>query len=349
MTTLTLDRCEDAQRRLAAFLGELTDQPLCDDLSVTLIAGGRSNPTYQLGFNGRRWVLRRPPYGHVLPTAHDMQREFRVLSALQETAVPVPEVYASCEDSSIIGAPFYLMEMLDGTTVRNRGQSASLTTEQRQSFSSSMVQTLADLHSIDPANVGLSGWGRPDGYLARQLDRWHRQWTASASIERPQVERILEALHAALPTTRYPGIVHGDFKTDNLIVSRTDPTHILGLLDWEMSTLGDTLADVGVMISFWDQIGEAFNPITAGVTALPGFPTRDELLDLYARRRGIDITGIDWYVVFADFKIAVILEGINARFQQGLTTDGNFQSVGAMVEPLLERALTRIAHSSGLA
>ncbi|MBY6414210.1 phosphotransferase family protein [Rhodococcus sp. BP-252] len=316
------------------------------DLTTRLIAGGRSNPTYEIGDGTRQWILRRPPQGHVLPTAHDMGREYRAMSSLRDSTVPVPRTVGLCEDSSVIGASFYVMDKLDGITLRTQSDTEELTEQQRTGITDSMIDTLVALHSLDPADVGLSDWGNPDGFLERQLRRWMRQWDASATSERPEVAEIHRRLTAALPQKSFPGIVHGDFKIDNMMVDRSDPTKILGVLDWEMSTLGDTLTDLGILCSFWDQEGEFLNPITAGATALPGFPTRDEVVRRYIAARGIDVPDIDWYLVFADFKVAVILEGIHARHQQGHTEGEDFSTVGEMVGPLLGRALERASASS---
>ncbi|MDZ7883789.1 MAG: phosphotransferase family protein, partial [Mycobacterium sp.] len=163
------------------------------------------------------------------------------------------------------------------------------------------------------------------GAVYRQLKRWQRQWASSATSPRPEVDEVYGRLGASMPDTRFHGIVHGDFKIDNLMVARDDPTSILGLLDWEMSTLGDTLTDLGILCSFWDHEGEFFNPITAGATAMAGFPTRDEIVDAYALARRVDVSELDWYLVFADFKIAVILEGIHARHLQGHTAGADFE------------------------
>lgn len=314
-------------------------------LTARLIAGGRSNPTYELTDGSNFWILRRPPRGHVLPTAHDMGREYRALSSLAGTSVPVPRTVGLCQDLNVIGAPFYVMDKLHGTTLRTQHDTAQLTRTQRAGLADSMMTTLADLHSIDPAGVGLSEWGNPDGFLTRQLHRWQRQWDASATSERPEVAELHSRLTASLPTRSYPGIVHGDFKIDNMMVDASDPTCILGVLDWEMSTLGDTVTDLGILCSFWDHEDEFFNPITAGATALPGFPTRDELVQRYLTTRSIDVPNIDWYLVFADFKIAVILEGIHARHAQGHTQGEDFVDVGDMVGPLLGRALERASAS----
>jgi aminoglycoside phosphotransferase (APT) family kinase protein len=332
--------------RLATWLAAVVGGELAGELRATLIAGGRSNPTYEVTDGDRSWVLRRPPHGHVLPTAHDMGREYRVLDALRDSAVPVPRVLGICTDASVIGASFYVMDKLEGVALRTQADTARISEQERERLAESMIRTLVALHEIDPAEVGLADWGRPDGYLERQLKRWRGQWEASATKPRDEVDELLRRLSTARPTKPQPGIVHGDFKVDNIMVDRSDPSRIIGVLDWEMSTLGDTLTDLGILCSFWDNEGEFYNPITAGATALPGFPTRDEVVARYATLRGIDVADLDWYMVFADFKIAVILEGIHARHLQGHTTGEDFAGVGAMVGPLLGRALQIASASS---
>lgn len=329
-----------------AWLDEVMDGDVGDSVTARQIAGGRSNPTYELSDGRRSFVLRRPPHGMVLETAHDMGREYRVMTALQHTPVPVPRTRGLCDDHRVIGAQFYVMDKLDGVTLRNQEDTARLSAEQRRGLAEAMVEILAALHQVDPDEVGLGDWGRPEGYLERQLKRWRRQWEASFTRPREEVEELLTRLTSSLPESRYPGIVHGDFKLDNMMVDRNDPTTILGVLDWEMSTLGDTLTDLGILGSFWDQQDEFFNPITGGATALPGFPTRDELVEMYVEARGIDVPDIAWYLVFADFKIAIILEGMHARHVEGHTVGEDFEGIGEMVDPLLSRALERASASS---
>lgn len=343
-TAVALD--EPSTTRVRSWLVDRETQPVGAQLRTRLIAGGRSNPTYELSDGQRFWILRRPPVGHVLPTAHDMGREYRIMTALSGSVVPVPRTIGLCQDSSILGAPFYVMDKLHGITLRTADDTLRLTPAQRTALAYASIQTLTDLHGIEPSTVGLQDWGRPDGYLERQLSRWQRQWDSSATALRAEVAELRSRLAAALPESRYPGIIHGDFKIDNLMVDSTDPTRIIGLLDWEMSTLGDTLTDLGILCSFWDHENEFHNPITAGATALPGFPTRDDLVNAYLTARQIDVAEIDWYLVFADFKIAVILEGIHARHLQGHTEGEDFEGVGTMVEPLLNRALERASRSS---
>ncbi|TNC25196.1 phosphotransferase family protein [Amycolatopsis alkalitolerans] len=308
---------------------------------MRLITGGRSNPTYVISAGDRSWVLRRPPYGFVLPTAHDMGREFRVLSALAGSKVPVPAVIGLCEDTSVIGAPFYVMERINGITLRTARETERITADERRALSEAIVDTLVTLHEVPIEAVGLSGWGRPRHYLARQLARWRRQWESSRTSPRPEVDELLTRLGRTLPVSTEFGIVHGDYKIDNLMVDPGARSRILAVLDWEMSTLGDTLADIGILASFWDDPGEPPNPITAGATALPGFLARHEVIELYAARRDVDPAAIDWYLVFADLKIAVILEGIHSRYLQGHAVGAAFETVGAMVGTLLDRAVRR--------
>jgi aminoglycoside phosphotransferase (APT) family kinase protein len=234
------------------------------------------------------------------------------------------------------------MDKLDGITLRTQRDTARLSEEQRGRLADAMVDTLVALHEVDPDSVGLADWGRPAGYLERQLNRWRKQWEASVTTPRPEVDELLRRLSVTLPDSSFPGIVHGDFKVDNMMVSRDDPTRIIGVLDWEMSTLGDTLTDLGILCSFWDQEDEFFNPITAGATALPGFPPRAEVVDRYAHARGIEVTDLDWYMVFADFKIAVILEGIHYRYAHGQTVGAGFDRIGEVVPPLITLGLASL-------
>lgn len=336
MTVPTLDLAA-----LTPYLDAVVEGGLAGPLVADLVAGGRSNPTYSLTDGTRAWILRRPPYGEYVASGHDMGREARVMGALGGSTVPVPAVLVHCEDDAVIGAPFYVMDRLDGRTYRTPDDTATLTEPQRAGISNAMLDTLVDLHAIEPASVGLEGWGRPDGYLERQVARWGRQWEAVKTGERAEPAVLLDRLTRSLPESRFPGIVHGDFKIDNIMVAPDDPTRILGVLDWEMATLGDTLADLGVLVSFWDEPGRFFNPVTQGATAQPGFPSAREVVEGYVSRRGISLDDLDWYIVFADFKIAVILEQIHSRHLQGTTVGGGFDDIGDMVGPLLERALER--------
>ncbi len=310
-------------------------------LGIELIAGGRSNLTYRLDLRESRLVLRRPPLGHVLPTAHDMSREFRVLSALHGTDIPVPGPVAICADPDVIGAPFYLMEYVDGVVLRTRQQGAQLTPGQCRQLSEQLAAMLAAIHGVDIAAAGLTGFGRPEGYLARQLARWQRQWELSATREMPGYDRLVERLAAGLPEDGDHTLVHGDFRLDNMLVTLGQRPAIAAVVDWEMSTLGDPLADLGLTLVYWADPGDPqWMEISVGaaVTAMPGFFTRAELAARYAELTGRDLSAIGYYMAFGCFKLAVVLEGIHARFLQRKTVGEGFEREGRGVPVLIERA-----------
>ena len=324
---------------------------------IELIAGGRSNLTYRLSVTvpdgPRLIVLRRPPLGHVLPTAHDMSREFRVLSALWGTPVPVARPLAHCADAEVIGAPFYLMEHVTGMILRTSADTALLTRAQAATLSERLADMLAAIHAVDIQAVGLGDLGRGAGYLRRQLDRWQRQWDMSVTRELPEYARLVDRLTAALPPEGEVTLVHGDFRLDNVLVTLAPEPAIAAVMDWEMATLGDPLADLGLTLVYWTEAdeegwlgpdGEAdqgpvrVRVLTADATATPGFMTRAEFAEGYARRTGRDISRIGYYVAFGYFKLAVVLEGINARYQLGQTVGEGFHREGEAVPVLIARA-----------
>ncbi len=337
--------------------GELT--------GIELIAGGRSNLTYRVDLGASRLVLRRPPLGHVLPTAHDMSREFRVLTALHGTDVPVPTPVAICADADIIGAPFYLMEYVDGVVLRTREDGERLTPGQARQLSERLIEMLAAIHGVDIDATGLTGFGRPEGYLARQLGRWQRQWELSNTREMPGYDRLVERLAAGLPADGDHALVHGDFRLDNTLVTLggegrggkagrgdragqpvgqggpDEQPAVAAVVDWEMSTLGDPLADLGLTLVYWADPDDArWGEVSIGatVTGMPGFLTRAELAGRYAELTGRDLSGIGYYMAFGCFKLAVVLEGIHARFLQGKTVGEGFEREGFAVSALIERA-----------
>jgi aminoglycoside phosphotransferase (APT) family kinase protein len=310
-------------------------------LAVRLLAGGRSNLTYRLDFDRRRLVLRRPPLGHVLPTAHDMAREYRVLTALAGTDIPVPAPVAYCPDTGVIGAPFYLMEYVDGLVLRSREDGGQVSPRQAGELSELLARMLAAIHAVDIEAAGLAGFGRPDGYLARQLARWQRQWELSATRTLPAYDALVRRLTGGLPRSAEGTLVHGDFRLDNMLVTLGRQPGIAAVVDWEMSTLGDPLADLGLTLMYWADPGEAdwleIN-VGAGVTSLPGFLTRAQLAARYAELTGRDISGIGYYMAFGCFKLAVVLEGIHARYLKRQTVGEGFEREGPAVPVLIERA-----------
>ncbi|MHB8717292.1 MAG: phosphotransferase family protein [Candidatus Dormibacteria bacterium] len=335
---------------LASFL-VTHDVPVEGPLQAEVIAGGRSNLTYTVGDGTHRWVVRRPPLAHVLPTAHDMGREWRVIAALQQTAIPVPRALAFGGDASILGAPFYVMEHVDGHVVRDALPAAwPDTVATRQAMAAALIDTLGALHAVDPEAVGLEGFGRPEGFLERQVRRWWQQWEASKTRELPAIEELHARLLAGLPPPSRPGIVHGDYRFDNVIYSPAGPGRIAAVVDWEMSTLGDPLCDLGLLAVYWvtgpdDPEAEILPGARSGLGA--GFPTEAEMLERYAAGSDRDLSALEWYVALGHYKLAIIAEGIHARFLLGMTVGEGFQTMGPAVPLIVERALRR-ATASGL-
>ncbi|MEO3780874.1 phosphotransferase family protein [Micromonospora sp. B11E3] len=329
--------------RLTAYLAGHLPELAAAPLRARLIAGGKSNLTYLLRCGEREVVLRRPPLGHVLATAHDMAREHRVVSALAPTAVPVPAALLYCPDPDVIGAPFYLMERVTGEVFRSRSQTDQLTVGQRRELALAMMDTLAALHAVDPASVGLAVFGRPDGFLGRQVRRWAAQLDQSRSRPVPGVDELRDALAASVPEGANAGrIVHGDYRLDNLLAT-VDPVSVRAVLDWEMATLGDPLADLGLLLTYWDVLGDsdaaAGNPVADGLGSRAGFPTGSELIARYAGRADVDVGPLHWHVALGCFKLAVICEGIHYRHTLGQTLGGEFDRIGDLVAPLVAHGL----------
>lgn len=318
--------------RLRAHLDRALPGLVTGPLRARIVEGGRSNLTYVVSDGRSRWVVRRPPLGHVLPTAHDMRREHRVISALGPTPVPVPGVRLLCTDESVLGAPFYVMDFVDGVPYRRAEELAPLGPERTGRVVAALIDTLVDLHAVDHAAVGLADFGRPDGFLHRQLHRWRKQLDASRSRDIPGIDSLHERLTACVPVSPEPAIVHGDYRLDNVLVGRDDT--ITAVLDWEMSTLGDPLTDLALLLVYGER--RELHPGPVGdVSAAPGYPGTEEIATRYARRSGRDLSALNWYLAFAFFKLAVILEGIHYRFGQGQTVGAGFESVGAGVAPLV--------------
>ncbi|GAA1142325.1 aminoglycoside phosphotransferase (APT) family kinase protein [Kitasatospora gansuensis] len=308
-------------------------------LRAELFEGGRSNLTYRVTDGTGSWVLRRPPLGHVLATAHDMAREYRVIAALGPTAVPVPEVLLLVEDPEVLGAPWYLMEHVAGVPHRDPAALAALGEQRVYGLGLRLVETLVALHAVDPAAVGLADFGRPDGFLERQLRRWERQLEASRSREVPGIAELRQALAESLPVSPAPALVHGDYRLDNVLVGPDD--EIAAVLDWEMSTLGDPLTDLGLLVMY-TELARQYDGILPGAALAPGFPCTAELVGRYAASSGRDVSTLGWYVGFASFKLAVVLEGIHYRYSQGRTVGAGFDRVGELVPLFVQFGLTSL-------
>ena len=313
------------------------------DWTVLRHQAGHSNETFFLRRGNEDLVLRRPPLGAFLPSAHDVGREYRVLSALQDTSVRVPRTILGCTDESVIGAPFYVMERVDGTVIRMEVPDL-FAEEHRRKIGEELIDALVELHSVDPGACGLGEFGKPSGYLERQLRRWRGQMELTLPHTRPipDLERVGEWLAENLPVSGPTTLVHGDYKLDNVMFAEETPARLVAILDWEMSTLGDPLADLGWMVSFWrepgDEAGNLFAETTR-VTELPGFSSRADLIERYARATGRKVEQLDWYQVLAIWKLAILLEGSYARHLAGMTDDPFFERMEHGVPALAAAAL----------
>ncbi|ASU59362.1 MULTISPECIES: phosphotransferase family protein [Nocardiopsis] len=322
---------------LRAYLDATVPGLVSGPLEGRVVAGGKSNLTYVVTDGAGSWVVRRPPLGHVLATAHDMPREYRVMSALRDTAVPVPRTHVLCEDAEVLGAPFYVMEHVAGTPFRTRDEIAPLGAEGVRGLAEALIATLGELHAVEPEEVGLGDFGRPRGFLERQVRRWGKQLEASRSRDIPGIDELHERLAATLPEQSAPAIVHGDYRLDNVLV--TSEGRINAVLDWEMATLGDPLVDLGLMLVYQAQ------PVGVGAvpaTSAEGYPSPEELVGMYAAATGRDVSRLGWYVALGCFKLAVIAEGIHFRHSRGLTVGTGFDRIGEVVAPLVKRAHTML-------
>lgn len=312
-------------------------------LSFALIPGGHSNLTYRVDdAAGRHFVLRRPPLGAVLATAHDMGREHKIIAALGPTDVPVPPALALCQDASVNDAPFYVMAFVEGPVLAKVEDVEKYTAlEQRREIGLDMVDVLARLHAVDPDAVGLGDLGRKGAYVERQLRRWHKQWESSKTRELVAMDRVHEALQTNIPEQIGATVVHGDYRLGNMITGAD--MHIAAVLDWELCTLGDPLADVGYMINHWVTPGEV-GPTSRGATGAPslapGFPTRDELLARYAAATDRDLSNIHYYCAFQFWRSAAIVEGVLSRYLKGVMGgEADTDAFRKQVDGLAEAAL----------
>lgn len=300
---------------VTAWLVERIDG-LTAPLDFSLIAGGHSNLTYKfVDRNGAAYVLRRPPLGHILESAHDMAREHRIVSAVNQTNVPVPSTHGLCEDPDVNGLPFYIMKFVEGVVPHTPELAESLPEGERASAGRHIFEVLSDLHSVDPATIGLGELARKEGYVERQLKRWTKQYADTKTHDIPEMDESERLLHENVPEQIGYGIVHGDYRIGNMMLVNGK---MVALLDWELCTLGDPLADVGYLLNNWTQPGEdwAENPTIVG-----GFGDRDELCEIYSARTGRDLSGINYYRAFSHWRLAAITQGVYKRYLVGAMGD----------------------------
>jgi aminoglycoside phosphotransferase (APT) family kinase protein len=304
------------------------------------IAGGHSNLTYRVSDSGgNRWALRRPPLGKRLGSAHDMGREHKVVSALGATEVPVAPVVGFCDDESVNGAPFYVMEFVEGPILRGLAETEAFPDEgDRRAIGERVADTLAAIHAVDPDAVGLSDLGRKEDYVARQLHRWKGQFEKSKTRELPLVDSVHDRLAARIPEQGPATIVHGDYRLDNMIL--TPGGEVAAVVDWELSTLGDPLADVGLLMVYWPDPAQAEVALGQPANLAPGFPTREELAARYSERCGRDLADLNFFMALGYWKLAIILEGVYARYASGGygKVDEGFREFARLVERLAEEA-----------
>jgi aminoglycoside phosphotransferase (APT) family kinase protein len=309
-------------------------------LSFDRIAGGHSNLTYRVSdVAGHSWALRRPPLGKRLGSAHDMVREHKVVSALDPTPVPVPPVVGLCEDESVNGAPFYAMEFVEGPILRGLAEAEAFPEEgDRRAIGERVADTLVAIHAVDPDAAGLGDLGRKEDYVSRQLRRWQGQWEKSKTRELEAIDRVHESLSARIPQQGPATIVHGDYRLDNMIL--TPSGAVAAVVDWELCTLGDPLADVGLLMAYWPERGGETIALGQPANLAPGFPTREELAARYAERSGRDLSELDFFVALGYWKLAIILEGVYARYAAGGygKVDPGIEAFARLVERLAEAA-----------
>lgn len=334
-TGLDLDRLTDwlAAERPGMVAGEL---------SASLITGGKSNLTYELSDGTSRWIVRRPPLGTIMATAHDMRREYTMAEALGSTDVPVAKMFAYCGDKDVLGADFYIMERIEGVPYRYADELRPLGEERTRNIATELVGTLAKLHSVDPAAVGLGDFGRPEGFLGRQVKRWKQQLDASFTRELPGADELYEKLVATVPAKSAAGIVHGDFRLDNVLMGPDDLP--AAVIDWEMATLGDPLLDLALMLTYQRRARivagrESTDPATYDVTVAPGYPTEEEIMALYEAKSGRKLDGFGFHLGLACFKLAGISEGVRYRHINRQTVGEGFEDSGNTVPLLIELGL----------
>jgi aminoglycoside phosphotransferase (APT) family kinase protein len=320
-------------------------------LEVEQFPGGHSNLTYLIRYGSQEFVLRRPPMGPVAPTAHDMPREFKLLSLIHPRFPLAPAPVLLCEDASVIGVPFYLMERRSGRILRS-GDSEEIDHASRRQLSAAVIDTLADLHAVDVQSTGIANIGKPAGFVARQVRGWAERWQRSKTGEVSEMDKVIEWLNDRLPLEDGfdATIVHNDFKLDNLMLDRDDPASVVAVLDWEMCTVGDPLIDVGLALTYWTMSGGKDGDSNSSLRAITngsGWFTREEFISRYRAKTGRDLSSIVFYETFARFKVAVVIQQIYFRFVKGQTHDDRFRSFDQLVLELARDAIA-LAKQSGI-
>ena len=324
----------DLARLTAWFEGNVTG--FAGPIAYSKFKGGQSNPTYRIDTPGRSYVLRRQPFGKLLPSAHAVDREYAAMAALGPTGFPVPRTYGLCEDAEVIGAKFFVMGLADGRSLWN-GALPGVEPAERRAIYEAMIDTMADLHLTDPAAVGLGSFGKPTDYCARQIARWSSQYKLSETEPMPQMERLIEWLPATVPPQHESSVVHGDYRLDNLIFEKDAP-RVLAVLDWELATLGDPIADFSYLMLNWHNPADG----RAGLEGLDlpamGIPSQEEAVARYVARTGYPVPPMDWYFAYNLFRLAGIMQGIKKRVIDGTASSAHAREMSERVGPLVERA-----------
>ena len=310
-------------------------------LEIRQFGGGHANLTYLLRFGAAEFVLRRPPHGTIAPSAHDMAREHRVLSRLWRAYPLAPRGFIHCADPAVIGAEFHVLERRRGIVIREANAERALAgPETCRRVGSAIVDSLADLHRVHPEDVGLGDLGRPEGFIERQLEGWDRRWEAARDDAAPALGALIAWLRTERPESRVHALVHNDFKLDNMLFAKDDPGRAVAVLDWDMCTRGDPLADLGTLLNYWNERDDpdGWRTATSMPSDRPGFPGRRAACERYLARTGFDGAALTWYWCFATFRTAVILQQIYIRWLRGETADARFASFGARVRALADKA-----------
>jgi aminoglycoside phosphotransferase (APT) family kinase protein len=338
--------------KLAAYLRDQLPDADCP-LTVQQFRGGHSNLTYLLRFGDREWVMRRPPFGPLPVGGHDMGREYRVLSRVWEVFKPAPRGMLYCEDPAIVGAPFFVMERRKGILIRMRQAlppELPMDPTSLRNLSEGFVDTLADLHAVDYQGIGLGELGKPDGFLKRQITGWMGRWERAKTRDVPLMEKLGAWFLDHMPASPPASLIHNDYYLHNLMIDFADPGHVVGVFDWEMSTIGDPLVDFGVALGYWREPDDPADLLATGEgevhTLRPGFMSRDELMHRYATRTGRDVSNMPFYWAWAHWKNATVVEQIYVRYARGQTTDPRFAGMGTHA-PALASAAARIARRLG--